>query len=279
MMNRVVAVDISTASGQTKRLQGIDVKFNVEKFMSELSNQATIELCNLSRDDMEYLTTFTSQWIAQQVPKSISLYAGYEDAGGASLIYTGNIVEAVPSSPPDIWLSCKAITGYYKKKETISKTIIQPISVKELCEQVSTWTELRLSFESTVSKVLDSFSFTGNKIDLIGELNRIGGLIAFEDDGLLNVLDVDAIRKGTFIRQMSEKSGMVGIPKVNAMGCDVTCLLDNSLKIGQLIELESTLIPQANGKYQIITIRYDGHYRGNPFYSHLKTKRLENVTS
>ena len=61
MFDRVVYVEFITANGEMKRLEGIDVKFSIHKYMGVVMNEANIEIYNLAKEDIEFLTTFTSQ--------------------------------------------------------------------------------------------------------------------------------------------------------------------------------------------------------------------------
>ena len=121
MKHRKIIVEFKTPAGD-KRLDGIEVKFSVDKLMSAVMNKASIEICNLAQEDIEYLTTYTSQFIAINERKRIRIFAGYEE-DGVSLIFDGDVVEGMPTNPPDRWIRMKALSGYYSNKEPVSKTL------------------------------------------------------------------------------------------------------------------------------------------------------------
>lgn len=277
MKHRKIIVEFKTPAGD-KQLDGIEVKFSVNKLMSAVMNKADIEICNLSQEDIEFLTTYTSQFIAINQRKRIRLWAGYEE-DGVSLIFDGDIVEGMPTNPPDRWIKCKALSGYYSNKEVVSKTLGGDVSVKDLCTEASNLLNLPMVFESESVKKISDFSFTGDKTKIIKDLNELGGITAYEDDGTLFVLDKDTPRKSVGVRYISEMSGLIGIPKPDPIGIECTVLLDNSLKIGQRIYIESKIFPSASGEYFIYELKHSGDLRGTEFYTNIKARRFNSVAT
>ena len=277
MKHRKIIVEFKTPAGD-KQLDGIEVKFSVNKLMSAVMNKADIEICNLTQEDIEYLTTYTSQFIAINQRKRVRLWAGYEE-DGVSLIFDGDIVEGMPTNPPDRWIKCKALSGYYSNKEVVSKTLGGDVSVKDLCTEASNLLNLPMVFESESVKKISDFSFTGDKTKIIKDLNELGGITAYEDDGTLFVLDKDMPRKSVDVRYISETSGLIGIPKPDPIGIECTVLLDNSLKIGQRIYIESKIFPSASGEYFIYELKHSGDLRGTEFYTNIKARRFNSVAT
>lgn len=277
MKHRKIILEFKTPAGD-KQLDGIEVKFSVNKLMSAVMNKADIEICNLTQEDIEYLTTYTSQFIAINQRKRVRLWAGYEE-DGVSLIFDGDIVEGMPTNPPDRWIKCKALSGYYSNKEVVSKTLGGDVSVKDLCTEASNLLNLPMVFESESVKKISDFSFTGDKTKIIKDLNELGGITAYEDDGVLFVLDKDTPRKTVDVRYISETSGLIGIPKPDPIGIECTVLLDNSLKIGQRIYIESKIFPSASGEYFIYELKHSGDLRGTEFYTNIKARRFNSVAT
>lgn len=277
MKHRKIIVEFKTPAGD-KRLDGIEVKFSVEKIMSAVMNKASIDICNLAKEDIEYLTTYTSQFIAINERKRIRLFAGYEE-DGVSLIFDGDIVEGMPTNPPDRWIRCKALSGYYSNKEPISKTFNGDLSVQDLCKEASNLLNLPLTFEANTVKKISDFSFTGDKQKIIKALNEIGEIVAYEDDEMLYVIDKDKPRTSLATRYISETSGLIGVPKPDPIGIECTVFLDNSLKIGQQIYIESKIFPSASGIYYIYELKHTGDLRGQEFYTNIKARRFNSVSS
>jgi len=272
-MKRQVIVQIQTENG-VKEFDGIDVKFSVSRVMSSIMNEAQISICNLAKEDVEYLTTFTSEFIAVQQRKRIRLFAGYEETG-VSLIFDGDIARAIPTSPPDVWLNCKALSGYYDNKETTSISLGGMVKLGDICSACSSSLGIPVVNESTQQKTISDFSFSGSKLRFIGELNDLGGISAWEDNGTIYVTDSNTPRGDVEARILSEDSGMIGIPKVDPVGIEATVLLDNSLQIGQPVVLNSSIFKQANGNYIIYELKHEGHLRGSTFQTVIKARRIK----
>ena len=130
---------------------------------------------------------------------------------------------------------------------------------------------------ATSTKTVSDFEYTGGKTKAIKELNELGDIVAYEDDGVLVVQDQGQPRTDIGIRRIDETSGLIGIPKPDAIGVECKVLLDNTLKIGQKIYLESLVIPSSCGEYYIYELKHSGDLRGNEFYTEIKARRIRNV--
>lgn len=272
MFDRVAYVEFITAGGEMKRLEGIDVKFSISKYMGVVMNEATIEIYNLAKEDVEYLTTFTSQFIAYDKRKRIRIFGGYKDTS-VGLLFDGDIVEALPTTPPDIVLRCKAMTGHYGNSTIISKSITEPIPVKDMLKQASEWIGKEINDFSTTNRKIDGFYYTGASTQLIGQINNIPDITCFEDDGAITVVDSKNPNINKEIRKISKSSGMIEIPQPDALGIKVKMLLDPDIRLGQTIEVESSAIPACNGQYWIYEFTHRGHLRGSEFYTEISARR------
>ena len=104
--NRVCFLEVETndnGNKQLKRLQGLAIKGRVSRKMSAVESEATVSVANLTKSDIEYLTTFTSPYVKPQSKKLIRIYAGYSQTGWGK-IFEGDITEALPSDLPDTWV-------------------------------------------------------------------------------------------------------------------------------------------------------------------------------
>lgn len=93
----------------------------------------------------------------------------------------------------------------------------------------------------------------------------IGGVVAFIDNDVLVVLDAGQAR-GNTVRKINSKTGMVGIPQFTHNGAIVRMMIDNTVQIGDRIEIESEIIPAMNGEYIIQQMFFDVASRDQPFY-------------
>lgn len=270
-------VKIPNKDGQNaKRIEGVNVRFNVQKFQGQLQGKAKISICNLAAEDVEYLTTYMSPWVEIQKRKKIQLFAGYE--GKTGLIFSGDILKAIPTVPPDVWIHCEALGGYYNNMIVESFTIRGPISIGEVCKTIAG--KLGVAFVSNASeevfnRKIDVFCHTGGLNNALKKINDLGLCFAWVDNETLFISDTEPQEPtGKAVRLISEQSGMIGIPEPGPVGVDMAILLDPSIQLGEPVELRSSRIPSANGIYYPYSIEHTGELRGNEWYTKLRCKRF-----
>lgn len=266
-----------TEDGQNaKRIEGLNLRFSVQKFRGQVQGKARISICNLPKEDIEYLTTYMSPWIEIQKQKKIQLFAGYEDNFG--MLFSGDILKALPTIPPDVWLNCEALGGYYSNLVTASFTLNGPISVTNVCETLAK--KLGVPFvneasEEVANKKIDAFCYTGGLTNAVKKINDLGICCVWVENEILHMADNDPkIPKNKGVRLLTEQSGLVGIPEPGPIGLDATMLLDPSIKLGDPIEIRSVRIPSINGIYYPYSLEHVGELRGNEWYTKIKCQRF-----
>ena len=272
------AIKTPTEQGQNaKRIDGLNIRFNVQKFRGQLQGLARISICNLEKSDLEYLTTYMSPWVEVQKQKRIQLFAGYE--GKTGLIFSGDIIKAIPTVPPDVWLNCEAMGGYYNNLLVESFTINGPIAIGDVCQIAAS--KLGVSFVSRASadvfgRKIDSFCHTGGLNKCLKKINELGLCCAWIENETLFIDDLEPNKpaEGAPVRLISEDSGMVGIPEPGPIGVDLSILMDPSINLGDPIELKSKIIPSASGIYYPYCLEHTGELRGNEWYTKLKCRRF-----
>lgn len=265
---------VNGARANAKRLDGISTRFRIEKYMNAVMNKATIQLANLAREDIEYLTTFTSWAFAIEKRKRIRLFAGYENQN-VGLIFDGDITKATPTMPPDIWLECEALSGFYDNQNVLSISIAQETSLRSICEEAAQQLGLSLKFYSENQKTIDGFTYCGGARNILYKINDLFQVCAYEENRKLYVRDLYPTSKYVNAKLISENSGLIGIPQPGPMGVDLTVLLDPTIELGAPIQLKSRRIPAADGIYYPYAMIYEGASRENPFYTHLRCRRYD----
>ena len=66
---------------------------------------------------------------------------------------------------------------------------------------------------------------------------------------------------------------MISIGKVDIAGATIRTRLDDSSKLFSWINLQSVIIPKANGLYVVIKKKHKGHLRGGEWFTELETIR------
>lgn len=287
MDKRVCYVQIQTQDGG-KQIENIAIKGRIERKASATGSTAKISIANLSKPDVEYLTTQTSRFVNPATQKKINVFAGYESAG-VGQIFSGDIVSAFPEGLPDTWLNIEAKTNYYNQTNIISYSITEA-KTQEIAQNIANQYGLAFDWRSTSEKLIDCFNINGSKARLLDELNKLDNFRAYIDNGVLRVVDrheappiesetpkvynstVSNTKKTGYVKYINADSGLIGIPQIDEYGVKIKILIDPSLNLGDWFKLESRLYPIVNGFYQIYEMVYDFASREPQFYIEIRGK-------
>lgn len=270
---------------RVKKLEGVNLRFNTNTFSPVgVTAQANITVYNLNKEDLGLLTTTSLSWIAKRA--YIQLYAGYED--DCKCIFSGQISNAPPEGNPDIGLRITGISSvdWMAQSINIEKNNIKLVDLIDYAGSVTntnvilpTW--LRNS-NKWLNKQLDSFSYTGTPMGLLRAVSdAMGGFSFNREVPLINIYN-DQIYVWSVEKQNSthllinENTGMIGYPRPTSFGLEVTILMNPSVKVGDLIRLESKRIPLVNGDYFVVSINHEGELRGNDWYTNLTCSHTSN---
>jgi len=264
-----------------KVLAGLNIAFKVDITSQEgFGGTAAIDIYNLNRDDMSFLATTSAQWVKQQA--LVQLYVGYDD--DVKMVFGGIINEATPEGYPDLVLHIRAQSGpsWTTKAVNVDK---MNLKVMDLIDYASTVTgypvnipvELRNGNEMLNTR-LDRFSYTGSTWGLLDKIQDLmGGFNISENNVFLSTYN-DQINVwspagntqpgGKLL--ISKETGLIGVPHIVNSGVVVKTLLNNSVKVGDTIHLESERAKIATGDYFVKEICHEGELRGNNWYTTLK---------
>lgn len=286
MDKRICYVQIQTPSGD-KEIRNISMRGRITRKMSETGSSAKISIANLSKDDVQYLTTYVSPYVDQSKRKRINIFAGYESTGVAQ-IFSGDIYSALPEGLPDTWLNIEAKTEYFNQQDIITFSTSNT-NTKNLSIAIAKQLGLNLVFRSKSQKLVDSFNFAGAKAKLLTRLNKVDNFRAYVDNNNLYIVDkaeeapsnkktytTSDTKKDGYIKLVSQDSGMIGIPHPDEYGVKVKVLLDPAIQLGDWFKLESKMLPIVNGMYQTYEMAYDFATREPQYYIELygKNKRI-----
>lgn len=253
-----------------KRFKNPACDFVITKTRGAVSNQATINIANLPKADIEDFTTFRNETILGGDQRRLALYAGYEGQKEARL-FTGDIRQALPTVRPDIWLECTCQSGYFNNLGLASLAMNGPIKIKDIGAKAAQLLNLGYEWRAPeeLNKTIDNFYFTGGITQIMQKLSRLAPLAVWSEDG---VLIIDAENRSTPLAagpvlEINKNTGMIGLPRPDIFGVKFTTLLNPNAKLGQEINLTSEAIPAANGHYFVYGLTHRGNYRGNAFYT------------
>lgn len=266
----------------------LEIQFNITYSGNALIPlDAVFVVDNLKKDDVYYITDNASLFASRN--KDIQFWAGYK--GQVRKLYDGKIRVATPSGQPDTSLTITAMQSYSYIPESISVEYYN-ISFLDLLrdwERVSLMPVLipeNIKTSPTLLQKVDFF-YTGSVSGYLNEIinwitgfNTVKEQIIFSQDvsGII-VSNQDNVNLIAPIIPINSATGMVGIPKPNAAGIDITVLMDTALRAGMTIELTSTMLPKYNGLYNIQSVTYHGSVRGNDFYTDLHCTQVYKGTN
>lgn len=270
MDKRICYVQIQTPSGD-KEIRNISMRGRITRKMSETGSTAKISIANLSREDVEYLTTYTSPYVDQSKKKRINIFAGYESTG-VGMIFSGDIYSALPEGLPDTWLNIEAKTEYFNQQNIITMSQSR-MNTKSIATIAANQLNLSLDWRSNSEKFIDAFNFTGAKTKLLNRLNQLDNFRAFIDNNSLIVIDTNEQPPETsnkkrqgFVKVINGDSGLIGLPQPDEHGVKIKVLLDPSVNLGDWFKLESQRLPIVNAFYQVYEMTYDFATREPQYY-------------
>jgi hypothetical protein len=270
---RLIEVDIQLPTGETYTFNNANPALAIyacgSKFASAIMNSCECRIYNLTRQLRNTILTLASPLIIRppgqpaKQPVLMTLKAGRQSYG-TTTFYQGNVISCNVTQPPDIGITLRALANNFQMSIIGNFQFPANTLLSEISQQVAQAQGLTLDFEAT-DKQINNFSFTGAQNNLIQKLNEAGGVQAYEDNGVLVVLNSGSSRKGANIT-ISESTGMVGIPQVTEQGVAVRVMFNPLIQLGGTVTINSLINPAANGQFKVLKIDYEIATRDQPFW-------------
>lgn len=249
--------------GQLKLYEGLAMTASGTKFANANQNECEVKITNLDQATRDYLLTETSPFNKNKKRKVLTVEAGRVSTG-YSLVFSGDITNAVGAQPPDITITLKAATGDHAKGDIIATSQPGVAPLRNIAARVAQDMGLALDFQAT-PKQIANYTFTGSKVKQVEQLGVMGRVNAYIDDTTLVVKDFNApLAKRT--RELNLDTGMIGVPEFTEQGIKVKMLFDNQTVLGGGINITSRLNPAANGLFTVSKLGFELASRDTPFY-------------
>lgn len=250
-------------NGKLKLYEGLAMTASGTKYANANQNECEVKITNLDQATRDYLLTETSPFNKNKKRKLLTVEAGRVSTG-YSLVFAGDITNAVGAQPPDITLTIKAATGDHAKGDIIATSQPGVAPLQNIASRVAQDLGATLDFQAK-PKQISNYSFTGSKVKQIEQLGAMGRVNAYLDDGVLVVKEFNApLEKRT--RELNLDTGMIGVPEFTEQGVKVKMLFDNQTVLGGGINITSKLNPAANGLYTVFKLGFELASRDTPFY-------------
>lgn len=270
-----------------KILDGLNLRFKVEILsQAGLSSAAHVDIYNLKRETLDFLTTSASTWLNKR--RLMQLYAGYDDNVG--LMISGEIMEAMPIGNPDVSLRVKLLSDIQWQTNTIDVRK-DNIKIGDLLEYAAGTAGYTVNMDARVKKAnewlnkkLDKFSYTGSSNGLIKKIQEMVGGYGLSTKNLILSTYNDQVfvwvpgQTSSNKIEISKDTGMIGYPKPTGVGVDVQVLMNPGFRTGDIITLKTERMPTFNGDYVVTAITHEGEMRGQNWYTTLQCSNMENYS-
>lgn len=241
----------------------LTLKFDVTHNTFSDANNASLQIYNISTSHQKEI--YWDQYFkATRVP--LILNAGYRDsAPSIPQIFTGYVTFAYTERlGPDTVTHIEAYDGGFGiANGVISHTANIGDSVEKIFSDVVSKGLPGVTKGSVVitkpnPKLTSPWIFSGPTWPEIQKLKPDGGS-CFIADGEAHLLGFnDTLPKKNSLGVLQSSTGLLGVPKREGYQVTCSCIFEPRMKLGQTVELKSSLNPWVNKVYQIIGFKHHG---------------------
>jgi hypothetical protein len=247
---------IQKRDGQTLKIERpFTVEFDIHRNSLSSANVCQIRIYNLAPDTRNQIRKDQFDYGDQRL---ISFRAGYGKK--LSLAFSGNITQAwsVREGVNMITqIECfdggfayvNAITDQQYPSGTPQASIIDSLATS--LGQTGVQIGAIGTYEGQISR---GNSYSGNTMNILGEITGGG---AFIDNRTIHCLNDDEALAGE-IQVINAASGLLGTPILEQQYINLDMLFEPSLKVAQLVKIESATEERFNGTHKVLSIKHRG---------------------
>ena len=285
--NRTGYLKIQMDDGTIRQFGGegemFDMKFDGLKF-GDFYSTFTCSILGLSREHINALTVWDKGQAIQR-KRYIEVYAGYSSNGDdmSTPIFAGYVMNAIPSSPPEMWMNFECIMAWDKDQCVTGVETMRDASPRQILQKIAEILEVdsnKTSFMSSTIKWDDekyTFVFAGKKkVQLTYDFAHQFNCICIDQNGTIVAADRREWLKSPkrIAREVSQDTGMLAVGNVDIAGAKVVHRLDNTFSILSWVNVQSRLIPKMDSRpYYVSAFRHTGHLRGDKWQTELELIR------
>jgi len=264
------------------------IRFNVEQSDVQTPNVLSAQIYNLKPE--------TAAKIGKEFNRVI-LQAGYED-GAFGVIFDGSIKQTRTGKENNVnsYVDILAADGdKVYNQSIISATLAAGATQKDVATAITkSFAEQGLSVSSDASGVIGGVNpnalargkvMFGMSRDYMRDWSQKNGFRWSIQNGQLVLVPVAGYREGEAV-VLNSQTGLIGIPEATEGGVKVRCLLNPKIRIGALLQINSSDITTTNisdpatihytpafaanvtkdGYYRVLVCEYSGDSRGQEWY-------------
>lgn len=232
----------------------ISIKFSVNRSLFADVNTLDIDIYNLAPQTYRklFFDFFNMKY------RKVTLEAGYESTG-LSVIFMGEMWSCYTHREKcDVITKMHCIVGL-KSMQARTDITLAGIHRDKVLARVASDMALELQIYSTDDKIITrSVVLSDNSMAIAQQYSDNN---AFIDNGRLIILkDTDAI-KG-YVPLINDESGLLGVPKHEDAILKIDMIFEPRIIVGQIIEVNSRILPMFNGQYKVFGVKHAGIISG-----------------
>lgn len=277
---RIGYVLIEGADGSMRRYgdSELDIKFSGEK-VGSIYSDFEVGILGLSSETINELTVWDKEK-AIAASRRIEVFAGYADGGIEHPLFSGVIIEAMPTNPPEMWMNfkCKNLSGGVR--ESRSNVLEEGIAIGELFRWIAEDLGYEGSWQWKSSRnPTEKVSFVMSRLatDNAERFAQTFGLVVYEDGGILYARDrnIQFEEPSSPVIQINQDTGMLALGNITLSGATIKTRLSDRAMLGTWIYITSKIVPKANGYYVVMRKKHTGHLRGEEWFTELQAIRKD----
>lgn len=273
----VVIIPKSGNNAQSVTIRNLRFTFEIKRTLTSDTNNpdiSVVKIYNLSESTRNKI---------DEPDQFVQVFAGYNEAEGAKLIYSGDIIDI--SKDVESINNVTAIQaqdgGRSIRDQKISVAYGANTNVKQILKDAvnSLGIPVKLPIDKLNIpniKITNSESFTGNSKTLIDKYAAKAGFQWTVINGEVALIPIEAADNSRSVF-LSSKTGMIGTPKKisikvgkeNRAGWEVASLLQPNLQIGGPLVVDSVVV-NSNAPFKILELYHSGDTHGGSWTSKSK---------
>jgi len=229
------------------------MQFTVNRKIASNMNTCTVEIYNLGKRVRDLI--FQEPWVASPAKKTLTLEAGYETM---ATIYKGTVWEAFSyRDDTDIITAINCLSGSWEiNNSTVYTTLVKGQTLGDLYKFLTgQMTGLQTGAIGDFPQVIQRpVTLNGNAWDIFKTYSNNQ---VFIDNDKVYVLQRNEAIEGE-IGIINIDTGILQTPKRAAGYVQVQTMFEPRVRLGQSMNLDSTVMPIYNGTYKVNGIQHTG---------------------
>lgn len=248
--------DKYSGNGYIDKLESLAVKINIEKQNTNSANKCRVEIYNLAESTRKAIKK--SRLLEADQYRSLKIYAGYKDF--ITLIFAGSVSSAESYRQGcDFVTSIDGMDNYGMVNSFTSISLEPKYDSKKMFETlVNDMPFTQIGYITDKATPFDigerGRTFQGKTWQIISELNT--DLDIFINDEKFYAMTENEVLTSDYLT-LDTESGLLQEPREYDEYLEVKTLFEPLAVIGNLVNLNSELLPEYNGDYTLIGLSHN----------------------